>query len=38
MLYRPTRGTAGIGLFVLTIAVTPAHIYMLQRSELFGFP
>jgi uncharacterized membrane protein len=32
---RPTRRAAGIGLFLLTIAVTPCHIYMLQRPELF---
>lgn len=38
LLYRPTRRAAGVGLFVLTIAVTPAHIYMLQRPELFGVP
>lgn len=30
-----TRSAAGVGLFVLTIAVTPAHIYMLQQPELF---
>ena len=35
LLWRPTRRTAGIGLFLLTIAVTPCHIYMLQRSDLF---
>ena len=35
-LLRPsTRRVAGIGLFVLTIAVTPAHIYKLQVPELF---
>jgi uncharacterized membrane protein len=33
-----TRRAAGIGLFVLTICVTPVHIYMLQRSDLFGVP
>jgi uncharacterized membrane protein len=38
LLYRPTRRAAGVGLFVLTIAVTPAHIYMLQRPELFAVP
>ena len=38
LLYRPTRRAAGVGLFALTIAVTPAHIYMLQRPELFGIP
>lgn len=35
LLWRPTRRSAGIGLFLLTIAVTPCHIYMLQRPELF---
>jgi uncharacterized membrane protein len=30
-----TRRAAGIGLFLLTIAVTPANIYMLQHEELF---
>lgn len=29
---------AGIGLFALTLAVTPAHVYMLQRPDLFGVP
>jgi uncharacterized membrane protein len=33
-----TRRAAGIGLFLLTLAVTPAHIYMLQRPELFHVP
>ena len=36
LLWRPTRRAAGIGLFLLTIAVTPCHIYMLQRPELFA--
>ena len=35
LLWRPTRRAAGWGLFALTLAVTPAHIYMLQRPELF---
>lgn len=35
LLRRPTRRAAGIGLFLLTLAVTPAHFYMLQRPELF---
>jgi uncharacterized membrane protein len=35
LLWRPTRRAAGWGLFVLTLAVTPAHFYMLQRPELF---
>jgi uncharacterized membrane protein len=38
LLYRPTRRAAGAGLFVLTIAVTPANIYMLQRHDLFHVP
>jgi uncharacterized membrane protein len=38
LLWRPTRRWAGIGLFALTIAVTPAHIYMLQQPELFPMP
>jgi uncharacterized membrane protein len=38
LLWRPTRRAAGIGLFALTLAVTPAHIYMLQRPELFDVP
>jgi len=33
-----TRRAAGIGLFILTIAVTPANIYMLQHAELFNVP
>ena len=33
-----TRKAAGIGLFLLTLAVTPGHVYMLQRPELFGVP
>ncbi|MYN40888.1 hypothetical protein GTP55_16090 [Duganella sp. FT109W] len=38
ILIRRTRRAAGIGLFLLTLAVTPAHIYMLQRPELFPVP
>ena len=38
LLWRPTRRGAGWGLFALTIAVTPAHVYMLQRPELFNVP
>jgi uncharacterized membrane protein len=33
-----TRRAAGIGLFLLTIAVTPANIYMLQHAESFNVP
>jgi uncharacterized membrane protein len=35
LLWRPTRRAAGIGLILLTLAVTPAHFYMLQQPELF---
>lgn len=38
LLLQRTRRAAGIGLIALTIAVTPAHIYMLQRPELFAVP
>lgn len=38
LLFQPIRRAAGIGLFALTIAVTPAHIYMLQHPELFEVP
>lgn len=38
LLWAPTRRAAGIGLFALTLAVTPAHIYMLQQPELFDVP
>jgi len=33
-----TRRAAGIGLFLLTIAVTPANVYMLQHADLFNVP
>jgi uncharacterized membrane protein len=35
LVWPRTRRAAGIGLFALTIAVTPAHFYMLQAPELF---
>jgi uncharacterized membrane protein len=35
LLIPATRRAAGIGLFLLTIAVTPANVYMLQHAELF---
>ena len=38
LLWPPARRAAGLGLFVLTVAVTPAHIYMLRQPELFGVP
>ena len=33
-----SRRAAGIGLFLLTIAVTPANVYMLQHAEAFSVP
>ena len=38
LLHSATRRFAGLGLFALTIAVTPVHIYMLQRPDLFNVP
>jgi uncharacterized membrane protein len=38
LLWHRTRRGAGFGLFLLTLAVTPCHIYMLQRPELFDVP
>ncbi|MGJ9419353.1 hypothetical protein ACHAC9_16575 [Massilia sp. CMS3.1] len=38
ILLAPTRRLAGVGLFVLTLAVTPAHVYMLQQPALFAVP
>lgn len=38
LLWHRTRRTAGIGLFLLTLAVTPCHVYMLQRPDLFDVP
>ncbi len=38
ILLATTRRAAAIGLFALTVAVTPAHIYMLQQPELFPIP
>ena len=35
LLWAATRQAAGIGLFLLTLAVTPANVYMLQQPELF---
>ena len=38
LLWRSTRRLAGWGLFALTVAVTPANIYMLQQAEQFPVP
>jgi len=38
MLVRRTRRAAGLGLFLLTLAVTPANIFMLQSSARFDIP
>lgn len=38
LLWRATRPLAGLGLIALTLAVTPVHVYMLQRHDLFDVP
>lgn len=38
LLIRRFRVPAGCGLFLLTLAVTPANIYMLQQADRFGVP
>ena len=38
LLWAPTRRWAGLGLFALTVAVTPVHVFMLQQPELFHVP
>jgi uncharacterized membrane protein len=39
LLWPRTRRWAAWGLFALTVAVTPANVYMLQQAELFpGVP
>jgi uncharacterized membrane protein len=38
VLFTQTRRLAGWGLFILTLAVTPSNIYMLQRADLFSIP
>jgi len=38
MVYRATRRVALWGLFALTLAVTPCHIYMLQYADRFHVP
>jgi len=38
LLFAGTRRLAGIGLCALTIAVTPANVYMLQHAQAFNIP
>lgn len=38
LLFNSSRRAAGLGLLLLTICVTPANVYMLQRSDLFSVP
>ena len=38
LVWPATRRFAGMGLFALTLAVTPANLYMLERHELFDLP
>ena len=38
LLWPPTRRLAGWGLCLLTLAVTPANIHMLQQAEQFAVP
>ena len=38
LLLPATRRWAGFGLFALTIAVTPANVFMLQNSSSFSVP
>ncbi len=38
VIWPRSRPIAGAGLLLLTLAVTPANIYMLQRWDLFPIP
>ncbi len=38
LLLQRWRRAAGLGLAALTVAVTPAHFYMLQQPQLFDVP
>jgi len=38
LLFAARRRAAGMGLFAPTILVTPVHVFLLQRPELFAVP
>jgi uncharacterized membrane protein len=38
LTFAVTRRAAGVGLFVLTLCVTPVHIHMLQSPDQFDVP
>ncbi len=38
MILAPVRAAAGIGLCLLTVAVTPANVYMLRHADAFDVP
>lgn len=38
LIVAKTRRAAGVGLLLLTLAVTPVHLYMLERPDLFSIP
>jgi uncharacterized membrane protein len=38
LILESTRRPAGVGLFLLTIAVTPANLHMMQHAEEFNVP
>lgn len=38
VIWPRSRAAAGAGLLLLTLAVTPANVYMLQHWELFPIP